>query len=741
MDPAAKFGPVSGAIAYGLGVVATAAVGDAAGFYPWVGLVIGGTLGICAVIRAHWNRHTPEAKVARWIAWMGAGTWLFAVWQFTHPADVTALVVLAVMSYGGGQLAFFAKRKKDKAALAAAEEARRLAAEQLESDDPRAKDWRERIERVCNLKGVQVIGVEDWKDEHGVPTGNGFTVEAYGPPGGTTWADIAGKASGLGGDARLPLGCEVQVLEGVDQGAFLIDVPTRDAFADEQDSDLDITPRSILHGLDLGVLRNGGRGVIPVREQDTVVAGTKGSGKTTLLHRFIKQIGCCTDAMVGVADMNEGDIGRAWAQAWWDGKAPYPVVAWVAWDPREAYLMAQFALGMAKGRKRRSGPLKRKFNTSLMPIGNGAPGEPPPYWATMFDESAELMGDGAKHAKIGDLDPDEVKALIKEFMATLETIARIARDAGVAGILAALRVVDGFMPPGLLALIANRIGMRIDNDRDPGHLFGWPAVKGGAPALQKGGGRFSLGYNMPLQQFQSPNMTPNDIYELSIAIAEAGIGPWDLPPEDIEAGEELAGKGAWTERWARAEAALFGCPRIDYDTQQPVITKASTGGAVTLAKTTKETVTMERNLKAGTLAGAMSDLAEKADALEQACLEAEANRAAAADEDGEDEGDTSDIDEVFAGIVAGYAATAPEPRAPGGYVPGQDWRADVVDILKKVGPNGAGPLWISQKLNAAPYGHRTSRQTVSTWLNGPECPPVIVPAARSGRFRHQGSPS
>jgi hypothetical protein len=742
LDPTAKFGPVSGAVAYGLGALASAAVAEAANAPAWVALIAAGILGIGAVVRAHFARHTFEAKFARWVAWVAAGIWVFAVVHFSHPWNLAGLIVLTGMSYTGGQLAFIAKRKRDKAALEAIAAAQRAAAAELEGTDARAREWRERIKRVCNIDGVQILAVEDW------PDGSGYTIEGVCPAGGSSWEDIDRSRVGLGADKRLPGGCLVQVMEGVDQGTFLIDVPTKDAFAEEQAPDLDITPRSILHGLDLGVLRNTGRGKIPIREESVAVVGTAGAGKTTLLHRFVKQIACCTDGMLGVADMNEGDIGRAWTEAWWDGKAPYPVVSWVAWDAREAYILAVFSLGVAKGRKRRSGPLKRAANDSLMPIGNGTAGQPPPWWGLLWDESAELIGGDASRGQVDGLNPDEVKELIRNFMATMASIARLARDAGVRHILSALRAVDGFIDPDLLGLTAVRVGMRMDNDRDPGYLFGWEKGGTNMKNLRKGSGRFALGYGQTTQPFMSPNMLPNDIYELSIAIAKAGIGPWELQPEDITAGETevektIGLKHAWRDRWIRAEPALFGRPRIDYDTQRPVITKVSDPSAIVPTAAVPKEDAMKEHLNADSLTGALADLKAAAADLEAECQAAEAKRA-----DEEDSDDTTDLDARWPDVVAGLHwdgdrllddsdAVAPSTEQP---KPPADWRAVTIEILRGVGERGAGPNWIAGKLREQ-YGFATSRQTVSEWLNSADRPDCIESTGRLGRWRYRANPA
>lgn len=725
-DTSGKFGPVTGPVAAALGVLAIGSLGHASDLAPALGIFAGGVVGLFDFIHALWHKHTPTAMAYRWVAFTLAGVWLFVAWQ-RSPWETLTLVPLAVVAGGMARIAFIAARRRSEEELAA----RRAAdAAALHNLDARARDWEQRIVRVGGGKqweGVRIANIADWEN------GDGFTLDGDCPPGGHNWRDLDAMTVGLAADARLPNGCDIEAAEGVNQAAFLLHVPTRDTFSEYRLTDDKVAPATVMNGIDLGPTRTRERAIIPIRESATVIASDTGGGKTTLLHRTILQLAMCTDGMPVPIDMNNGAMGVAWCDAWWDGEAPHPVVGAIAGDAVEAYLLTKFFVGVALGRKKRSGPLKMAANQSLMPIGNGAPGQPPPLVVPIYDESAELVGSDAAMDEVEGLDEDEVRELIKKTMAASEKTLRVARDAGVRPIYSAVKATDDFIPTSLLALCRNRIGLHLPTDADHGVLFGWTkGEKTGSGPVRKGVGKYSLGHNQPTTAFAAPDMTPQQIREYSIAIANAEIGPWDLTPEDIADGEAYAGEGVWTRRWERVEK-LFGRPRREYQTKETVMTTDAPEPADE-PNTETPAAAAGRPQSGGSFSEVMDEIGR---------LEAEV---AALLEDDDDHDEGGDRDAELARLTALWEAPAyqePTPDNPASEpatAPATTWQERVLQLLDKAGPAGAAPTPIADKIYTE-WG--TTRQTVNTWLSdeakrsdaGDETSLVVRPSR--GRYVHR----
>lgn len=715
IDPAASFGTISGPLAAGLGVLTIGSLGhDVWQFAPQYGFYGAGVMAVFSVIAAKARHYTPAALIYRVAAFMLAGLWLFAAWTWT-PWSAGPLITLGLVASGMGTIHFVARTRRTAAEL---EAARLAAAQQLHERDARALDWAQRIERVGGGKqfeGVRIAAISDWKDENERPTGDGFTIDGDCPPGGTNWRDLAAITTDLAADARLKPGCDIEAHQGEHQGAFLLHIPTRDTFAEYQLTDDPIVPATVLNGVDLGPTRTRTRAIIPIRESSTAIVSEAGGGKTTLLHRFVLRIAMCTDGLTPIIDMNNGAMGVAWCDAWWDGEAPYPVVPAIAGDAAEAFLLTRFLVGVALGRKRRSGPLKMKANQSLMPIGNGAPGEPPPGIFPIYDESAELVGADASGDDISGLTEEQQAELIKKTMAAAEKVLRVARDAGIRPVFSSLRATDDFLPTSLLALCKNRLGLHLATDADHGVLFGWTkGEKSESTEPRKGVGRYSLGHNLPTTAFAAPDMTPQQIREYSIRIAEAGIGPYDLTEEDIVDGEAYAGEGVWTRRWERAEK-LFGRPRTEFGTGVALPAPA----VVVMAREEDEPAGEPTPAATG---GSMSDLNRGLDEIqaqidavlagdgpapvpyEQTEVMPEPMDAEVADE--ADAAQLAKLYELWALPSVDPARQQEEPVAAA-------WQDRLLQLLDVVEGGGASPTALADQLKKE--GRSTTRQTVQDW--------------------------
>lgn len=725
-DVSGKFGPVTGPVAAAGGVLAIGSVGHVAHLAAALGIIIGGLLGLFDFLHAWAHKHTPVAMAYRWAAFVLAGGWLFAAWIWS-PWSPWTLVPLGIAGSGMARVAFVAARRRDEAEL---EAKRQAEAGKVHELDARADDWVDRIVRVGGNKfdGIRICNIKDW------PSGDGFTIDGDCPRGGTGWLDLAQIAYQLGVDVPLAKGCEIEVDEGINQRAFTMKVPTRDAFAEYCSTDDPVQAASVLNGLSLGMTRTRDDALISVRESSTIVVSIPGGGKTTLLNRLVLRTAVCTDAVPVVIDMNRAAMGVAWCRAWWNGEAPYPVVAAIAGDAVEADLLTRFLFGVAMGRKQRSEDMKLEHDTTLMPIGNGAPGNPPPLIVPIYDESAELIGAGATP---DGMDFYAAQELMQSVMRYVERTLQLARDAGVRPILSALRAVDGFVPSDLMAMCSNRVGLQLPTDADHGNLFGWTASKtqrATPQTVRKGAGWFAPEFGSPTTAFQCPDLTPKQIRQYSIDIARAGLGPWDLTPEDIADGEAFAGAGAWTQRWERA-AKWFKTPRVAPAPMMyaPPVTAAMQDEPEDGAA--GEPVPVEPDFGAGSMAEAMQDLDAAEAALHAALREAdEANQDETADE--------ADADEV-ARLYQIWSLPSVDPDRSGEQEShAATWQERVLQLLAAAGTGGAAPSAIADQIQReGRWG--TNRQTINTWLSneakrsdaGDET--ALVIRASRGRYVHR----
>lgn len=702
-DATAGFGPVTGTIAAALGVLAIGVLGhDVAHLPPTAGFFGAGILAVFSLIAAAVRHYTAPAVVFRFAAFMLAGLWLYAAWRWA-PWNATLLIVLGVAAAGMGTVGFIARQRRTAEELEAKLQA---AAEEIHERDQRAAEWIARIIRVGGNKfdGVRILNIDDWDE------GDGFTIDGDCPTGGIGWVDLAQIAYQLGVDVPLAKGCEIEVDEGENQRAFIMRVPTKDSFGVYRLTDDPIVPASILNGLSLGTTRTREDGVISVRESSSIVVGVPGSGKTTLLNRLVLRIALCTDAVPILIDMNRAAMGVAWCRAWWEGKAPYPPVAAIAGDAVEAELLTRFLFGVAMGRKQRSDALKMEHDTTLMPIGNGAPGNPPPLIVPIYDESAELIGAGATP---DGMDWLEAQELMKSVMRYVERTLQLARDAGVRPILSALRAVDGFVGADLMAMCSNRVALRLPTDADHGNLFGWTASKtlrSTPQTVRKGAGWFAHEFGQPITAFQCPDLTPKQVRQYSIDIANAGIGPWDLTEEDIADGEAFAGEGAWTQRWERAAKWFGGRERGDY-----VAPQGPARPVVTMTK--DEPARGEEQPDGSSLADAMQDLDDAEAALHAALAgveQAPAVEATLPDRGGSEPTDEADAAEL-ANLYRLWSLPSVDPQQQVEEPVAANWKDRVLQLLDKAGAEGAAPKALATQLQRE--GKGTNRQTVNEWLS------------------------
>lgn len=163
-------------------------------------------------------------------------------------------------------------------------------------------------------------------------------------------------------------------------------VSTRDVLAEAVDLPGDYHPLTITEPLTLGVLESGEPFEIKFRQNSVFIAGKKGSGKSVLLHCIISVITRCTDAVIWMIDMAEGNTAKRWLRPWAEQQKDRngrlidrPILDWVATSVDEAVQLLGASVAVADGRARR------------MPGGKIRPTANTPALIVITDENPELM--------------------------------------------------------------------------------------------------------------------------------------------------------------------------------------------------------------------------------------------------------------------------------------------------------------------------------------------------------------
>ncbi|THA29199.1 hypothetical protein E6R18_25140 [Streptomyces sp. A1277] len=166
----------------------------------------------------------------------------------------------------------------------------------------------------------------------------------------------------------------------------VLHVSTREVLAEAVNLPADAHPLTITEPLTLGVLESGEPFEIKFRQNSVFIAGKKGSGKSVLLHCIISVITRCTDAVIWMIDMAEGNTAkrwlRPWAEQWKDQHGRLidrPILDWVATSVEEAVQLLGASVAVADGRARR------------MPGGKIRPTADTPALIVITDENPELM--------------------------------------------------------------------------------------------------------------------------------------------------------------------------------------------------------------------------------------------------------------------------------------------------------------------------------------------------------------
>ncbi|GGL56602.1 hypothetical protein [Planomonospora parontospora] len=429
-------GPVSATVQGSLALAALATVGDAVAVSP----VVGGAataIGAAAMVVAGAHRQLgPSALMYRVGCWVGGGAW----WTWTlidTPWTQGAWAALGIGAATAGILAPLGRATKPRRSAGGSVTPGTALVPRAHA--ALATEWEDRIRRCCNGLAVRIEQVEEW------PTKTGYSLLVVLPPGGVTDARLKQACEGMANDARLPLGCGVEVLPpraGQLRGTVWLEVATVDRLAADIDHPGDYSPRSVIDGITIGEYRNGQPMRLNMRQPRTIVVGTTGSAKTGTLHTITAELGRCFDNLPWHMDLNGGGVAQAWVRPWMDGEVDRPAIDWAASCPEEALLMADAQVRILLERKTAYAQLRVDSDTDLLPVSASVP-----QVTIILDEGAEVLA------------PDVRDPIERGIRDRIEKIARLGRADACQVVVSALRSISSTVSTDLLALLHNRIIM------------------------------------------------------------------------------------------------------------------------------------------------------------------------------------------------------------------------------------------------------------------------------------------
>jgi hypothetical protein len=520
-------GPLAGVANAAGATLATTMVADLAGADAWYPAA-GGVLAAIGAAASAMAKDTPTSAICyRAACWLGAGLWSAGTLAFSSPWHTSPLASLGIGAVAAATFGAGFARAERRAATAAAEadaDARRRAP--ADARERKAADWETRIDRVCGVKGIQVLGIAEWT------TGTGFTLDVLLPLGGTTWRTLKDHEEGLASDARLPEGCGCEVTKGADRRSALVFVSTRNALLEELHYSSDYSHDTVNNPRTFGRFRDAMPTQASTRQDGSLFIGQVGSGKTNLMNVSVAEHAKCVDVINLVIDFNGGGLALPWLLAWRQQpeRCPRPPIDWVATTPAEALLMTDWLLRVAIDRKSAYAHLKVAANETLLPISPQLP-----MFMLFVDEIAEVLGE------------DVTDSVTRKVGANIAEIIRIGRDSGVrttkAG-LAATNDVIGSRQNRVHSRI--RSAMRGQDVAEMAYLFDTYKIDPELAPLP-GTGFWQLGKDSP-RPYQVPHLRPNQIGEIAVATADRRPAPDDRALQ--------LGGVAWAKRWERASDLL-----------------------------------------------------------------------------------------------------------------------------------------------------------------------------------------
>ncbi|MFF0822435.1 hypothetical protein ACFYUR_18895 [Micromonospora haikouensis] len=543
-------GPVSGAINAAGSTLAASMVADLAHVQPVWGATAGAVAAAGAVISSAAHNAPGRALAYRSLCWLGAGCW--STWSLAtatlerwsgpwSTSNIAALVVGTIgAAYAGRAFQRAQQREEDQrqVAIDIAREAAAIAAahaEQRAADgdlDALAAVWRKRIERVCHITLAEVDGIVGIAHWDGQPC-PGYTIDGNFPPGGASWKHLKNYEEALASDARLPEGCSVKVLPGVDRGAFQIEVMLRNALAENKPYPREY-PHESINDPRLLVYRSNDEPVrVSLRQETMIVVGPTGSGKTNTMNEVVAELVKCVDVINCAIDFNGGSIAIPWLMPWRTDpeSCPRPAFDWIADTPAKALVMTEAILDVLKDRKQAYAHLKVAANATLLPISADLP-----LFEVVVDEAAEVLGTSATR------DP-----IVRQVAENLMEIQRIGRDAGGRLIVSSLgATTETLGSRGIKIHSRVKMAMAGTPADELGYLFDDYKM---APedVVHEGSARIRIGQNAVFIG-KVPYLLPEQIAEIAIATSDR------RPAPDDRALQIMGDR--WAERWEQSTELL-----------------------------------------------------------------------------------------------------------------------------------------------------------------------------------------
>lgn len=516
--------PVTGTLNASYSALAVAAVGHETGLPPaWV-LAAGGVGAISTAI-AGASAEEPLSRgsiLTRAGGWTAASAW--TTWALSQPTIWSWSVVgpLMACTCGFASVAGALGRKRRRQLEREERAFEALTRVQL------GREWVERFDRVCGVKGCEVLGIEQWLDEDGKETGAGFDLDIKMPEGGSSWRVLARSTDQLAADADLPEGCGIEVSAGVSRRRAIVKVQLVNALLTGVDMPFDASPLDFNEPFDIGILRDGGLAKIFIREHSVMLVGTKRTGKTNQLKAIMSRLLRMPNLLVWVIDFNGGGVALTWLQAWAElGKPGRPPIDWIAADPEEAARMANAAVRIATARKIEYQDLMTKHDTDLLPLSVDVPGI-----VIVTDEGAEIYAN-PNHRKAAE---------------PMKEVLRIAGASGVNQINCFLRATADTTGDTIIKSQSTvRIGMRMSDEAEMSYLLGWRSGVTPSDMPDQGYGALSMDESAPANVFRGYRTLPSHqkwMVENTVSLRMND----GLDPISLKAAGEV-----YTSRWERAE--------------------------------------------------------------------------------------------------------------------------------------------------------------------------------------------
>nr|WP_192962909.1 FtsK/SpoIIIE domain-containing protein [Nocardiopsis sp. 90127] len=490
------------------------------GLPVWAPLAAGAIGATASYTKAATAKLPALSKFYRPARWAGFGGWTSLALAAGGPWSPDLLGALGV-----GMVA--------SALLRPASQSWEIAAAERKSAEATAKErldlavaWERRVDRVCAIKGTVVTDIRPWKNPH--PTNpeetweTGYTVKGKLPP--SAGIETLSRATAkLADDADLPAGCGVEVA-GLPESrrTFELFISTVDALAKTVHYPDDYSRRSIYDGVPNGVYRDGTMVELDMKWKSTVLIGATGSGKSAQLAAVMASLLRCDDVIIWGIDPNGGGVFEPYLRPWVEGRATRPGIDWVATSPDEMHRMVDFALAAVEARKVGYADLMRGANDTKVPSSSAVP-----HIQIVTDETKSL--------------PDEIKA-------KLEELSDRSRAASIRPLVCALRAVADSIPTSLMSQMRTRIGLRVNDEQDLHHLFGWKSKLPSASEMPAEG--YGLIRHDPSENprlFRGLFADPNSADRVAEATAS-----WRPELDDVTV---RVNPGVYMDRWERARKA------------------------------------------------------------------------------------------------------------------------------------------------------------------------------------------